>query len=220
MRGAAQLIHALDADCAGAQPFDSCPQFDEERAQIDDFRLDRRAADDSDAAGQHGGAEDVGRSGHGRAVGAGEVDGCARQSRGRGHDVTVFEAQVGPQRGQALQVQIDRPVADIAAAGQRHDGPASPGQQRSEHAEPRPHPPQQYFRRTDIVIGGADIPVCHGHGIFARRVTDKNVCPPVVANLLDLQAKACATAALGSARRPAAARRQVLPARKQESPPP
>ena len=45
VRRAAELLDALDADRGRAQPFDSRPQGDEKPAQIDDFRLDGRAAD-------------------------------------------------------------------------------------------------------------------------------------------------------------------------------
>ena len=44
-------------------------------------------------------------------------------------------------------MQIDRPVAEAAAAGQRHDRPAPPCQQRPEDAESGPHPPHQGIPR-------------------------------------------------------------------------
>ena len=93
------------------------------------------------AAGQHGRAQDVGRAGHRRAVGAEKIDGCAGQSPGGGHDVAVFQPQVGARAARPFQVQIDRAVADVASAGQRDNGLAAPGQQRTEHAEAGPHLP-------------------------------------------------------------------------------
>ena len=129
------------------------PSAIEEMAQVDDLRLDGRAADDRRAPGQHGGAQDVGRAGHRGAAGPDRSIVAPISRRARGHDVAVLQPQVGPQGGQALQVQIDRPVADVAAAGQRHDGPAAPGQQRPQHAEAGPHPPHQsYPARTGARI--------------------------------------------------------------------
>ncbi len=69
--------------------------------------------------------------------------------RGFGHDAAVFQADVGAEGGKSLQVQIDRPVADIAPARQRHDGLATPRHERPKHAEARPHPPHESFRGVD-----------------------------------------------------------------------
>ncbi len=147
MRGAAELIDTPDVDHRRSQSFDLRPQRKEEIAQVDDLRLDGRAANDGDAPGEHRGAEDVGRAGHGRTTGAGKVDGRAGQPPRRGHHVAVPYLQIGAEGGQALQVQIDRPVADVAAAGQGNDGPAAPGQQRPQYAEAGPHPPHKSLRR-------------------------------------------------------------------------
>ena len=65
-------------------------------------------------------------------------------SRGGNH-VAVLKSEVGA-KGGGLEVQIDRPVADMAAAGQRHHRPATTGQQRPEHAEASPHPPHESLR--------------------------------------------------------------------------
>ena len=149
VRCAAELLDPLDADRGRSEPFDSRPHRDEEAAEIDDFRLDGRAADRGRAAGKHGGAHHVGRAGDRGTARAGKVDACAGQSPGGSHDVAVIQADVGPEGRQAFQVQIDGPHADVASAGQRHHGAAAPCQQRTEHAEARPHPPHQSFLRSN-----------------------------------------------------------------------
>ena len=62
---------------------------------------------------------------------------------GRGHDITAIQPQIRTQGSQPAEMQIDGPVADAAAAGQRHDRPAPPCQQRPQDAESGPHPPHQ-----------------------------------------------------------------------------
>ena len=57
----------------------------------------------------------------------------------RGDDIAIFQRDGGAQRFQRLQVQIDRPGADGAAAGERDLGLAMAGQQRRQHLEAGAH---------------------------------------------------------------------------------
>ncbi len=41
-------------------------------------------------------------------------------------------------------MQLDGPVADVAAAGERDAGPSAPGEQRSEDTKAGPHAPHQF----------------------------------------------------------------------------
>ena len=136
-------LDAPDFEGRGAQAVDPRPQGIEEIAQIDDLRLPGGGADQRRAAGQDRGAEDVGGAGHGRSARPAEVDGRADEPPCPADHAAAFQSQVGPEGGESLQVEIDRSVADAAAAGQRHDRPAAAGQERAEHAETRPHPPHQ-----------------------------------------------------------------------------
>ncbi len=88
--------------------------------------------------GEHRRREDVGGAGHRRAVRSKQVDAGAAKPPRRAHDATVFQSQLGAEGGQAAKMEIDRAVADFASAGQRHDRPAAPRQQRPEHAESGP----------------------------------------------------------------------------------
>ena len=118
-------------------------------AQVDDLRFDGRPDDGRFSLGQHGGAKHVGRARDGWPAWAEQPDRGAAEAIGAGHDIAVFDPQIGPQRGQPGQVQIDGPVADGASAGQRDDGPASPCQQRAQHAEARPHAPHEFVVGAD-----------------------------------------------------------------------
>ena len=62
-------------------------------------------------------------------------------------DVAVFGAEFRAELLQAADVQIDRPVADRASAGDRDDRLAALGEQRAEHADAGAH------RLDDVVAG-------------------------------------------------------------------
>jgi hypothetical protein len=71
-----------------------------------------------------GGAPAARAAGHHQVLGAGdrhhvEHDGRPSQAAGAGVQVPVLQPSASPQRLQALQVLVDRPRADGAAAGQR-----------------------------------------------------------------------------------------------------
>ncbi len=144
IRRAVQSIDAVDFERVRAQAGYPGPQRDEEAAEIDDFGFLRCRLDDRAAAGQRGGAQHVGRAGDGRPARTAQIDGRAAQPRGAGDDVAVGNANLGAQGGQARQVQIDGPRADVAAAGERNHGPAPPRQQRPQHAEAGAHAADQF----------------------------------------------------------------------------
>ena len=70
-----------------------------------------------DAVGEHGGHDDIlGRADRD----AGEGVGPAVQPLGRGRpDIAGGEVDLGAERLERLQVEVDRPIADRAAAGER-----------------------------------------------------------------------------------------------------
>ena len=117
-------------------------------AQSDDFRLAGRAHEDGLALGQRGRAHDVDRAQHGRALRAAEVHPAALEPPAHlADDVAVLGAELRPQLLQPADVQVDRPVADGAAAGDRDDRLPALGQQRPQHADAGPH------RLDDVVAG-------------------------------------------------------------------
>ena len=71
----------------------------------------------------------------------------AVQPPARGLDVAVLEVDLGAHGLQALQVLVDGPGADGAAAGQGHPGLAEAGQQRPQHQHRGPH-------GLDQLVGG------------------------------------------------------------------
>ncbi len=77
-----------------------------------------------------------------------ELDlGALQAARRLGVDVALVQVDVGAERAQRLQVQVDRPRADRAAAGQAHLGVAGAGEQRAEHVERGAH-------LADEIVGG------------------------------------------------------------------
>ena len=70
----------------------------------------------------------------------GEDDACAVEALGRlGHDVAAVDVDLGAQRLEAHQVQVDGPRADGATAGHGHARLAAARQQGAQHPEARAH---------------------------------------------------------------------------------
>ena len=148
MLGAGEFVHALDADFRRAVALDLGAHLDEQLGAIRNFRLARRADQDRLSLRQRGGAHDVDRPQHGRPLRPAEIHPAALEPAADfADDVAVFGAEIGPELLQAADVQIDRPVADGAAAGNADDRLAALGQQRPQHADAGPH------RFDDVVAG-------------------------------------------------------------------
>ena len=125
------------------------PISDETVGEIDDLGLARGVLDQALAAGQH-------RRHQGVVGGAdrdlGERDAGCRSSplRRPGDDIAAFELDLGAERLERGQMQIDGPRADGAAAGQRHLRLAAAGEQRRQHPEARPHARHHLVRRGGV----------------------------------------------------------------------
>ncbi len=141
--GPAQGITPLDEQDVGTGTLDGGSHRIEQVGQVDDLRLLRAVAQHRRALGQGGGHHQVLGTGHGFA-GKGEV-GRVELVR-PGLDVAVLEPDLGTHPDQALDVEVDRALADGAAAGQRHPRAAVAGQQRPQHQDRGPH-------RLDQVVG-------------------------------------------------------------------
>jgi hypothetical protein len=154
MNGAFELGDALDGQRVRADAVDARAHLGQALREVADFRLHRGVLQHGLALGQHGRHQHI----MGRADRhLGKIDARAGQPLGRLRDhIAAVELQLGAELLQAHQVQIDRPRADRAAAGQRHRRLAMAGQQRPEHPKAGPHPPHQIIRSAavDDIAGG------------------------------------------------------------------
>ena len=131
---AVQTRLAGDDQAIGADALDLRAHRDEQLAEVDDFRLARGIFHDAGAVRQHGGHQRVfgGADRHDR-----ESEGAAGQAaigRARLHIARcdLDDCAEGLQR---FQMQVDRAVADRAAAGQGDRRFARAGEQRAEHED-------------------------------------------------------------------------------------
>jgi hypothetical protein len=69
---------------------------------------------------------------------------------GLGHDIAVFDLDLGAKRLQAVDEQVDRPRADGTTAGQRHLGLAHAGKQRPDDPEAGAHLGDQLVRSRGV----------------------------------------------------------------------
>ena len=136
---AVQFLHAFDDDAPRARAFDLRAHLVEEIREIHDLRFGGGAFDHGHAFGEHGGHHHVVGAEHGRAEFAAQIDRRRRSVRREHFDVAAFDADRRAERFESFQMQIDRPIADDAAAGQRDGRFLSPAEQRTEHADRRAH---------------------------------------------------------------------------------
>ncbi len=142
----------------GAGAFDVRAHLVEDAGQLLDLRLAGRVHQGGPALGQHRGAHQVLGAGDGRHV---EPDVGAAQPPARHLDVdiAVFERDRGAHRLEPLEVLIDRPGADRAAARERHAGAAVAGDERAEHQHRSAHLADQLVGRVRLL----DRPANHPH---------------------------------------------------------
>ena len=99
------------------------------------------------ALGKDGGHHHVVRAEHGRAEFPAHVRHRAAEVGGKHLHVARVDAHRSAERLKALQMQIDRAVADDAAARQRNRGLLLASEQRPEHADRRAHFADDFVRR-------------------------------------------------------------------------
>jgi hypothetical protein len=128
--------HALDGDLGCSGPLNVGSHGPQGFGQGHDFGLARGIAQNGPALGQNRRHEQVFGAGDGGDI---EVDLVAPEHFGRSLDITVLEFDVGPQKRQALEMQIDGPRPDGAAAGKRHPSPFETRHQRAQHQDRGPH---------------------------------------------------------------------------------
>ena len=112
--------------------------------EIHDLRLGGGVVNHAHAVGEHGGHQDVLGAGDGGHV---ELNLGALQVRDLAVYVAAGELEGAAERLQALQVLIDRPHADGAAARKRDVGLSTAGQERAERQHARAHLAHEVIRR-------------------------------------------------------------------------
>ena len=156
---AVQFFHAFDDHAPRARAFDLRAHLVQEIRQIDDFRFGGRAFDHGDAFGQHRGHHDVVGAEDGRAEFAAQIDDGALQFRRENFHVPALHPNRGPERFESFQMQIDRPVADDAAARQRDGRFFATAQQRAEHANRGAHFAHDIVGRDRFDLFGVTVTV-------------------------------------------------------------
>ena len=126
---AVQVLHAVNLDHVGAGAADIRAHRVEEVGEIDDMRLFRSVFDDRQAARLDGGKHDVDRRADRDLI---HIDRAAGQVVCRGVDHGVFDRDRRAEHFEALDVQIDRADAEVAAAGQRDLRAVEPAKQRAD----------------------------------------------------------------------------------------
>ena len=132
-RNRSEGTHSADGDLGGPGAGNFRTHAIEDLGQRHHLRLAGGVAQDRRALGQDGCHQDVFRAGDGDDV---EVNFRTPQPFGGRRDISVLQGDLGPQGGQPLQVQVDRPRADRAAAGKRHPGALQPRDQRAQAPAP------------------------------------------------------------------------------------
>ena len=152
-RGGVQLVDALDLDARGAGAPDHRAHRPQHGGQVDDLGLLGRVLDDRGALGQGGGHEEV--------VGGG-VAGVLEHHLGADQPAAVDVAphlavgdlEPGAHGGQPVDVEVDGPVAEVVAAGQRHVHLAAAGQEEPEDDHRGPHALHQLVGRHRMEVLG------------------------------------------------------------------
>ena len=132
--GAMQLGHAFNDQTPRASTLDLRAHLVEEIGEIDDFRFGGGAFDHRGAFGENGRHQDVIGSKNGRAELSAKIDDRAGKFRREHLYIPVFHTHRRTERFEALEMQIDRAVANDAAAWERDGRLFAASQQGTQHA--------------------------------------------------------------------------------------
>ena len=113
---AVQFFHALDNQAPRARAFDLRAHLVQKIREVDDLWFRRRAFDHRDPFGQCRRHHHVIGPENRRPKFAGEIHHRADQFRRKNFYVAAFHPHRCAQRFESFQMQIDRPIADDAAA--------------------------------------------------------------------------------------------------------
>src|SRR6185369_130735 len=158
VRIAAQPRHALDLDNPVGVHLDDRAHLLQGADQVDDLRLDRGVTQFGDAFGAYGGEQHLLG---GPDAGVGQLELGAVQAVRRGQ-VEPFGGLVdhGAELAQRLQVEVDRAVADVAAAEVGDERVAEPVQQRAAEED------------RDPAGSGVHVDLVNAGPLHVRRVED------------------------------------------------
>ena len=131
---------AGDGDDAFAAAADVCPRLLQKGLKIGDLRLPGGVDDPGDAGAGAGGEHGVFRGAH---AGKAQDDLSAPQVSRPAEDVAALLPDLRPQTAQRRQMQVNGPLADLAAAGQAQAGLAEACQNGAKKDHGRPHLPHQ-----------------------------------------------------------------------------
>ena len=161
--GGPQRLHALDLNARGAGAAHDGAHVAEHGGQVGHLGLLRRVLDHRRALGQHGRHEQVVRRRVARVL---QDDPGADQAapRHRPPHLAVGRLEAGAHGAEAAEVEVDRPVAEVVPARQRHPHGAAAGQEEPEDDDRGPHPLEQLVgaRGHQLALGRgghAHIPV-------------------------------------------------------------
>lgn len=146
--GSVEFFDAFDGDAVGACAVDFGSHFDEEVGEVFDLGLRGGSFDDGGAFGQDGGHHDIIRSEDGGAVFAHEIHGAAFEAFFGIHmDVSTFDLDLCAEGFEAFEMEVNRAVADNAAAGEGDSAFLQAAGEGAEDANGGPHLPHE-------VVGG------------------------------------------------------------------
>ena len=141
--GATEALDPFDHQGIGAGSVDPRAHRFQAVGQVHHFGFPGGVLDHRGALGQRGGHQQVFGAGHRDQV---QYDVRTPQAAGAGANVAVLDLDVGAHRFQSLDVQVDWPRADGAAAWQRHFGLTKAGQQWSQYQDRGAHGTHQLVR--------------------------------------------------------------------------
>ncbi len=134
----------MDGQDVGADALDLGPHGHQVMGQVGHLGFLGGVYQPGGAFGQGGGHHEIFGAGDRGGI---QVDFGPVQALGLGLDIALVQGDFHPHGLEALEVQVNGPGADGAAAGERHAGLAGPGHQRPQDQDRSPH-------GLDQLIGG------------------------------------------------------------------
>ena len=159
---AVQLGHTFDDDSTRSRAFDLRAHFVQERSQVHHLGFLRRSINNGDSIGQHRRHHHVIGTQDSRTKSAMHVDYCSTQFRGKNLDIAALHAHRRAERFETFEMQINRPIANDATAGQSDSCLLATAQRGSKHTNRSAHLAHDVVRRdrVDLLRRDADGATC------------------------------------------------------------
>ena len=172
MASCSEPFDALDLDSGSSQALDAGSHLVEAVSEIHHLRFTGRCLDHRPSLGQRGGGHDVAGAGDRAAERSSQEHRVSSQAFGFGDHVPLLNADIGSQRCEALQVQVDWSMTDVASAGQGDAGAAAAGQQGTQNTDTGSHAADQVIV-GDVRSGGLhdqfQLVLCREFGVDTER---------------------------------------------------